>query len=216
MTDVVVVGAGLAGLQAARTLKQRGAEAVVLEARDRVGGRVLNEPLGDGQVIEVGGTWAGPTQTRILALAHELGVPTFKTYNAGWNVIEWRGELRRFYSTWFIPVNPTDVQMTEVSRTVGTDSLAFEFVATFTHSTEISWLLPGVAPTGRRIELAAVVIVTFDGDKLASEQIYWDQASVLVQVGLLERDGLPVVGVESARKVLDPTLPSNELITGGR
>jgi carboxymethylenebutenolidase len=127
-----------------------------------------------------------------------------------------RAELRRFYSTWFIPVNPTDVQMTEISRTVGADSLAFEFVATFTHTTEISWLLPGVAPTGRRIELAAVVIVTFDGDKLASEQIYWDQASVLVQVGLLERDGLPVVGVESARKVLDPTLPSNELITGGR
>ena len=127
-----------------------------------------------------------------------------------------RAELRRFYSTWFIPVNPTDVQMTEISRTVGADSLAFEFVATFTHSTEISWLLPGVAPTGRRIELAAVVVVTFDGDRLASEQIYWDQASVLVQVGLLEPGDLPVVGVESARKVLDPTLPSNHLITGGR
>jgi carboxymethylenebutenolidase len=127
-----------------------------------------------------------------------------------------RAELRRSCSTWFIPVNPTDVRMTEVSRTVGADSPAFEFVAVFTHSTEISWLLPGVAPTGRRIELAAVVVVTFDGDRLASEQIYWDQASVLVQVGLLERDGLPVVGAESARKVLDPTLPSNELITRGR
>jgi carboxymethylenebutenolidase len=102
--------------------------------------------------------------------------------------------------------------MTEVSRTIGEDRLAFEFVATFTHSTEMHWLLPGVPPTGKRVELAAVVIVQFDGDQLASEQIYWDQASVLVQVGLLEPGDLPVAGAQSARKVLDPSLPSNELI----
>jgi len=123
-----------------------------------------------------------------------------------------RAELRDFYSRHFIPTHPADVQMVEVSRTVGVDRLAFEFVATFTHSTDMAWLLPGVPPTGRRVEMAAVVIVQFRGDKLVSEQIYWDQASVLVQVGLLERDGLPVVGAEAARKVLDPTLPSNELL----
>jgi carboxymethylenebutenolidase len=125
-----------------------------------------------------------------------------------------RGELRRFYSTWFIPTLPPDLAMVEVSRTIGADRLVMEFVATFTHSLEMPWLLPGVAATGRRVELAAVGVVHFAGDKLASEQLYWDQASVLVQVGLLERDRLPVVGVEAARKVLDPDLPSNELITG--
>lgn len=124
-----------------------------------------------------------------------------------------RTELGEFYSRYFIPTHPADVEMTEVSRTIGEDRLAFEFVATFTHSTEMHWLLPGVAPTGKRVELAAVVIVRFDGDKLASEQIYWDQASVLVQVGLLEPGNLPVSGAQSARKVLDPALPSNELIT---
>lgn len=123
-----------------------------------------------------------------------------------------REELRRFYSTHFIPTLPPDMEMVEVSRTIGTDSLAFEFVATFTHTTDMAWFLPGVPPTGRRIELAAVGIVHFEGDKIASEQLYWDQASVLVQVGLLDRDRLPVVGPEAARKVLDPSLPSNELI----
>lgn len=121
-------------------------------------------------------------------------------------------ELRRFYSTHFIPTLPPDMEFVEVSRTVGADRLAFEFVATFTHSVELAWMLPGVAPTGRRVELAAVGIVAFDGDLIASEQLYWDQASVLVQIGLLERDGLPVVGAEAARKVLDPSLPSNVLI----
>jgi carboxymethylenebutenolidase len=122
-------------------------------------------------------------------------------------------ELAGFYSKHFIPTHPADVEMVEVSRTIGVDRLVFEFVATFTHTTRMAWLLPGVPPTGRRVELAAVVVVQFDGDKLVQEQIYWDQASVLVQVGLLDRNGLPVVGAESARKVLDPSLPSNELIT---
>src|SRR5256885_3499878 len=86
--DVIVVGAGLAGLSAARELQRRGASVLVLEARDRVGGRTLNEPIGDGKVVEVGGQWIGPGQDRIAALARELGVDTFPTHSAGPNVIE--------------------------------------------------------------------------------------------------------------------------------
>jgi monoamine oxidase len=97
--DVAIVGAGLAGLVAARDLQAAGVSALVVEARERVGGRVLNEPIGDGKVVEVGGQWIGPTQDRIAALARELGVDTFPTHGDGDNVIEWRGELRRYRGT---------------------------------------------------------------------------------------------------------------------
>jgi monoamine oxidase len=97
--DVAVVGAGLAGLVAARDLLAGGASVAVLEARDRVGGRVLNEPLGDGVVVEVGGQWIGPTQDRIAALAADVGVETFPTYDQGDNAIEWRGRVRRYRGT---------------------------------------------------------------------------------------------------------------------
>jgi monoamine oxidase len=97
--DVAVVGAGLAGLAAARSLVAAGHEVVVLEARDRVGGRTLNEDIGDGKVVEVGGQWVGPTQFRLLELARELGVDTFPMHVAGQNVIEWRGALRRYSGT---------------------------------------------------------------------------------------------------------------------
>jgi monoamine oxidase len=94
--DVVVIGAGLAGLVAARDIKAAGASVVVLEARDRVGGRTLNHDIGNGKVVEVGGQWVGPTQHRMLALAREVGVETFPTYDEGENVIEWRGKLVRY------------------------------------------------------------------------------------------------------------------------
>ena len=94
--DVVVVGAGLAGLAAARRLSARGASVVVVEARERVGGRLLNHDIGDGKVVEVGGQWIGPTQDRLAALAAELGVETFPTHTRGNNVIEYRGALRRY------------------------------------------------------------------------------------------------------------------------
>jgi monoamine oxidase len=103
--DVVVVGAGLAGLAAARELGARGASVVVVEARDRVGGRVHNHDIGDGKVVEVGGQWIGPTQVRLAALAAELGVETFPTYGEGHNLIEYGGALRRYRGT--IPrINP--------------------------------------------------------------------------------------------------------------
>src|SRR5215467_754447 len=121
-------------------------------------------------------------------------------------------QLRRFYAHHFIPVNPPDFRLSPVSRTVGIDTIVDEFIVHFTHTTMIDWLLPGVPPTGRLVEVPAVAIVQFEGDKVAHEHIYWDQASVLVQIGLLNPVGLPVGGVETARKVKDRCLPSNRLM----
>jgi carboxymethylenebutenolidase len=121
-------------------------------------------------------------------------------------------ELRQFYAAHFISKMPPDLQMTTVSRTIGPDQLVEEMVLKFTHTVEIDWMLPGIAPTGRGVEVALVVVVRFRDDKVAHEHIYWDQASVLAQLGLINPGGLPVAGAESARKVLDPRLPANELI----
>jgi carboxymethylenebutenolidase len=124
-----------------------------------------------------------------------------------------RDELREFYSKRFIPQMPPDTEMTPVSRTIGEDQLVDEMVFKFTHSIRMDWMLPGVAPTGKRVEVPLVAIVRFRDGKLAYEHIYWDQASVLVQIGLIDAAKLPVAGVESARKVLDPTLPANTLMS---
>jgi len=123
-----------------------------------------------------------------------------------------RDELREFYSKRFIPQMPPDTEMTPVSRTIGEDQLVDEMVFKFTHSIRMDWMLPGIAPTGKRVEVPLIAIVRFREGKLAHEHIYWDQASVLVQIGLLDASKLPVAGVESARKVLDPTLPANALM----
>jgi carboxymethylenebutenolidase len=123
-----------------------------------------------------------------------------------------RDELREFYSKRFIPQMPPDTEMTPVSRTIGEDQLVDEMVFKFTHSIQMDWMLPGVPPTGRRVEVPLVAIIRFRDGKLAHEHIYWDQASVLVQIGLLDAAKLPVAGVESARKVLDPGLPANALM----
>jgi carboxymethylenebutenolidase len=123
-----------------------------------------------------------------------------------------RDELREFYSKRFIPQMPPDTEMTPVSRTIGEDQLVDEMVFSFTHSIPMDWMLPGIPPTGKRVEVPLVAIVRFRDGKLAHEHIYWDQASVLVQIGLLDASKLPVAGVESARKVLDPTLPANALM----
>ncbi len=120
--------------------------------------------------------------------------------------------LRRFYSQHFIPQMPPDTEIVPVSRTIGTDRLVDEMIFRFTHTTEMEWMLPALAPTGKRVEIPLVVIVHFRDGKLAHEHIYWDQASVLVQLGLLDAFGLPVAGLQTAQKVLHPSLPSNELI----
>jgi carboxymethylenebutenolidase len=109
--------------------------------------------------------------------------------------------LRRFYSTDFIPVMPPDTTLTPVSRTIGDDQLVDEMIFSFTHTREMPWMLPGVAPTNKRVEIALVAIVRFRDGKLAHEHIYWDQASVLKQIGLINDPSLPIRGAESARKV---------------
>jgi len=106
---------------------------------------------------------------------------------------------------------PPDVKMTNVSRTIGQDQVVEELVISFTHTTAVDWILPGVAPTGKPVEVAVVVIVAFKDRKIAHEHIYWDQASVLAQIGLLDPTGLPVNGAEAARKVLNPKLPPRRM-----
>ncbi len=123
--------------------------------------------------------------------------------------------LARFYARHFIPKMPKDTTLTPISRTVGADRVVDEMLFSFTHDEQIDWMLPGVPPTGRKVSVPLVAIVNFRGDKLYHEHIYWDQASVLVQIGLLDGAGLPVAGVEAAQKVADETLPSNELIARG-
>jgi carboxymethylenebutenolidase len=121
-------------------------------------------------------------------------------------------QLKRFYKYHFIGANPPDTKLLPISRTVGSDRVVDEMLFCFTHTSEIDWMLPGIEPTGRYVEVALIAIVHFSDGKLVHEHIYWDQASVLVQIGKLDPSGLPVTGAEQARKVLDKTLPSNKLL----
>jgi carboxymethylenebutenolidase len=121
--------------------------------------------------------------------------------------------LKRFYKYHFVNSNPPDTKLIPVSRTIGADRVVDEMVFCFTHTCEVDWMLPGVEPTGKYVEIPVVAIVCFRGDKLYHEHIYWDQASVLVQIGKLEPDGLPVAGAEVTQKLLDESLPSNELMS---
>ncbi|SEF23903.1 carboxymethylenebutenolidase [Variovorax sp. NFACC28] len=120
--------------------------------------------------------------------------------------------LHAFYTNHFVNSNPPDTSLVPISRTVGATQVVDEMLFCFTHTTEIPWMLPGVAPTGKRVEIPLLAVIKFRGDKLYHEHIYWDQASVLVQVGLLDAKLLPVAGIETARKLLDETLPSNTLM----
>jgi carboxymethylenebutenolidase len=121
--------------------------------------------------------------------------------------------VRSFYGQHFIGKWPQDIAITPVSRTVGADQVVDELVLSFTHDIEMDQLLPGVAPTGRHVQLPFCVVVGFEGGKVAHEHIYWDQASLLVQVGLLDQGAFPVTGAEQAENVLDPRAhPLNALI----
>jgi carboxymethylenebutenolidase len=123
-----------------------------------------------------------------------------------------RAQLHEFYAKHFLPQLPPDIQITPISRTIGGGRLVDELYVTFTHTIPMIWMLPGIAPTGRRVEVALVVVVQLDGDTVVEEHLYWDQASVLVQLGMLDPAVLPVVGAEGPRSVLDRSLPLNRLI----
>jgi len=110
--------------------------------------------------------------------------------------------VRRFYSEHFVNQMPKDAQVTPISRTVGKDQVVDELIVSFTHDAQWDYLLPGIPPTGKRVELPHVVVMKFENGKVAHEHIYWDQASLLVQVGLLDPANLPVAGVEQARNLV--------------
>lgn len=121
-------------------------------------------------------------------------------------------ELHRFYKHHFIPRLPKDTKIVPISRTVGADRVVDEILFCFTHDTEIDFLLPGIAPTGKYVEIPTVAIVQFRGGKLVHEHIHWDQATALVQLGLLDPKGLPTAGHETVDKLRDETRPSNTLM----
>ena len=121
-------------------------------------------------------------------------------------------QLSRFYRYHFIHNNPKDMKLTPISRTVGMTQVVDEFIMSFTHDEEIDWLIPGIAPTGKYVEIPMLGVIKFRGPKLCHEHIYWDQASLLVQIGKLDPTGLPIAGVETARKLLDESLASNTLM----
>jgi carboxymethylenebutenolidase len=108
-----------------------------------------------------------------------------------------------FYKNHFVGKLPKDFKVTKISRTVGVDQVVDELVISFTHDTEIEYLLPGVAPTGKYVEIPHVVIMKFKNNKISHEHIYWDQASVLVQIGLLKTESIPITGIEQTKKLVE-------------
>lgn len=139
---------------------------------------------------------ASATMTTMISTPSVTHVPTLTggtTY----------ADLHRFYADFFIPSNPPSFRTRLLSRTIGVDRIVDELLVKFRHTQEIDWILPGVEATGKEVEIVLVCVVSVRGGKLVKERIYWDQASVLVQVGLLERGELPVVGREGARGLVD-------------
>jgi carboxymethylenebutenolidase len=140
---------------------------------------------------------------------HVTHVPTM-TGGAG------REAVRRFYETWFIGHWPEDTVVTPISRTIGESQVVDEVMISFTHDCDMPALLPGVKPAGRKVTIPFVVVVGFDkSGKIEFERIYWDQASMLAQLGLIDKAKLPVSGAEQAARLLDPNRPSNTLIPKG-
>lgn len=117
---------------------------------------------------------------------------------------EGKAGVRKFYTNHLVgKFFPPDVEMITISRTVDDHQIVEELVIKFTHTTMVEWMLPNVAPTGKKLEVALVVIVGVKDGKIAHEHIYWDQASVLVQLGLLNPAGLPVCSTEGPRRILN-------------
>jgi len=143
---------------------------------------------------------ARDTEATLDTMVDDAYVNHIPTLTGGYG----KAALRDFYSQRFIPTMPPDTTLTPISRTIGTDQLVDEMIFSFTHTQEMPWMLPGIAPTNKRVEIPLVAIVRFRDGKLAHEHIYWDQASVLKQIGLITDDSLPVFGVETAERVRNP------------
>jgi carboxymethylenebutenolidase len=178
---------------------------VVLGAADRYRLRaeapVLDEYVGSEFQLKD----AEATMRTMTAEPYLTHVPTL-TGGTGYE------EVRRFYEYHFIPGWPPDVEVTPISRTVGQGRVIDELIVGFTHDREMDAILPGVEPTGRRVELPHAVVVGLEDGKVAYEHIYWDQGSALCQLGLLP-EGLPVVGAEAAQRLRDPhSVPANRLM----
>ena len=122
-----------------------------------------------------------------------------------------REALRKFYREIFIPQMPPDAELQLLTRSVAQNRVIDEFILRLTHTVQMDWFAPGIAPTGRRLVVPHVGIVAFEGGKISSEHIYWDQATVLLQLGILEGE-LPVLGTDQADRLLDPNAPANTLI----
>ncbi len=162
--------------------------------------KAMDEIFGEHMDAEIAGDLHKVLAT-MAANPHLVNVPTM-VGGAG------REGVRDFYANRLIgQFFPPDVEFNPVSRTHGDGRLVDEVIISFTHTTKIDWMLPGVEPTGKHVSVAFVVVVGVEGGKVSYEHIYWDQATVLVQIGLLDPTGLPVAGAEAAAKVLDPTIP---------
>jgi carboxymethylenebutenolidase len=146
------------------------------------------------------------TMRTMIAQPHLTHVPTL-TGGRNWE------EVRNYYRDHFIGHWPADTKMIPISRTVGADQVVDEFIVCFTHDIVMDTMLPGVPPTGKYVELPHVAVVKFENGKVAHEHIYWDQACLLVQVGLLDPAKLPVTGAEQARKMRDVNQPMNFLLS---
>ena len=156
----------------------------------------------------VGAELAGDLDTTLATMSDDPHLNHVPTMAGGVG----REGVRAFYRDHLVgKFFPPDVTIESVSRTVGESSIVEELVIGFTHTIVMDWLLPGVQPTGEPVEIAFCVVVGFKNGKISHEHVYWDQASVLVQVGLLDPKGLPVSGGESARKVRDPKLPPRKM-----
>jgi carboxymethylenebutenolidase len=125
-----------------------------------------------------------------------------------------REALHDFYRDHFVGKWPSDLSVERISRTTTDDMVIDEFIVRFTHDIVMDAILPGLAPTGRRVELPHVAVVGFENGRIAFERIYWDQGSMLVQLGLLDADRLPLLGSQQAAALLHEDYPRNELLTG--
>ncbi len=120
-----------------------------------------------------------------------------------------REALRKFYAETFIPQMPPDADLQLLRRTVGQNRIIDEFILRFTHTLRMDWFAPGIEPTGRRLEVPHVGVIEFEGDKIASEHIYWDHASVPIQLGVLDAERLPALGSEQIQRLLNPDADAN-------